>query len=127
MERQLDNFKSILSTLQEVPTEDPSAHIAEDPTAKDDENAHLQDHGFKEESENGAEILWGQRTDPLILGPETVTYSTQDVCEREQEWQEVHQKGLLDVQQWMQVQMDVKTAWYQRREHQGSVTCPPQE
>ncbi len=125
LERQLDNFKSILSTLQEALIENPSAHIAEDPMAKDNENAHLQGHGFKEESKRGAERLWGQRTDPLVLGPETVTYSAQDVCECEQEWQEVHQKDLLDVQQWMQMQLDAQAVWYQRQENQGSVTCPP--
>ncbi len=55
LEKQLDNFKSVLSTLQEAPNEDLSAHIAEDPMARDNENA--QDHGFKEESENRAERL----------------------------------------------------------------------
>ncbi len=45
--------------------------------------------------------------------------------EREQYWQEVHQKDLLDIQQWMQMQLDAQAAWYQRRENQGSVMCSP--
>ncbi len=94
--------------------ENPSARITEDPTARDDENAHLQDHRFKEEGENGADRLQRPRIDPLMLGPEMVTYSAQDVHEHEQEWQEVHQQDLLDVQQRMQVQMDAQTAQYQR-------------
>ncbi len=93
LEKQLDNYKSVLSTLQEQEAlnKAPSAHIGEDP--------QLQDHGFKEENENEANGLRGQRIDPLVLGPETVTYSAQDMREREQEWQEVHQQELLDVQQ----------------------------
>ncbi len=89
----MDNYKSVLSTLQEQEalTEDPSAHIAED--------LWSQCPRIKEEDENEADGSQRQRIDPLVLGPETVTYSAQDMHEREQEWQEVHQRELVDVQQ----------------------------
>ncbi len=69
LEKQLDNYKSVLSTLheQEALTEDPSAHITDDP--------RLQDLEVKKENENEAHGLRRQRIDPLVLGPETVTYS----------------------------------------------------
>ncbi len=92
LEKQLDNYKPILSTLREPEalTEDPSAHIAEDPQS--------QEFEVKEEDENGANGLWGPGIDPLVLGPDTVTYSAQDMHEHEQEWQEMHQQELIDVQ-----------------------------
>ncbi len=40
-----------------------------------------------------------EAVDPFVLGPETVYYSAHDVQELQQEWQEVHQQELFDVQQ----------------------------
>ncbi len=57
-------------------------------------------------------------TDPLVLGCESVYYSTQDVDELHQEWQEMHQQELIDIQQCMQVQMNVQLA---RSGGQGSL------
>ncbi len=57
------------------------------------------DHRFKEEGENGSGGLQGHRSDPLVLGPEAVTYFAQVVHEREQEWQEMHQQDVLNIQQ----------------------------
>ncbi len=72
---QLDNFKSVLSTLQERDelTENPSAQIAEDLRA--------QEVVVEEEEEIEA-------VDPFVLGRDTVYYSTRDVEEFQQEWQE---------------------------------------
>ncbi len=93
----LDNFKSVLSTLQEQDeyAENPSARIAEDPWGRE--------FMVKEEEENEA-------GNPLVLGCGTVYYSAQDVDEFQQEWQEMHQQELLDVQQCMQAQMNAQLA-----------------
>ncbi len=71
---QLDNFKSMLSTLQEQDelTENPNTRIAEDPRA--------QEVVVEEEEEIEVE-------DPLVLGCSTVYYSTQGMQEFQQEWQ----------------------------------------
>ncbi len=92
LEKQLDNYKSVLSTLQEQDalTENPSARIAEDPRSQETE--------VNGEDENEVDGLRGSAVDPFFLGPETVVYSAQDMHELEQEWQEMHQQELIDIQ-----------------------------
>ncbi len=97
-------------------TENPSACIAED--------LQLQETEVKEDDENEVNGPQGPRIDLLVLGPEVITYSAQDMHEREQEWQEVHQQELIDVQRWMQVQLDAQAARYQRQGSQGNVVYP---
>ncbi len=63
--------------------------------------------------------------DLFVLGPETVVYSAQDMHELQQEWQEMHQLELLDVQRWMQVQLDAQMARYWRQGNQSSAVYPP--
>ncbi len=85
---QLNNFKSVLSTLQEQDEpeemENPSAQIADD--------LHGQEFTDGEEEENEA--------DNLVLGPREVYYSAQDVDVLHQDWQEMHQQELIDLQRW---------------------------
>ncbi len=77
----------------------------------------------EEEDENEVE--------DLVLGPQTVYYSVQDVEELKQEWQAVHCQELLNVQEWMQVQLDGVLARSRRQENLGSTqprlsaTAPP--
>ncbi len=79
---QLENYKVAMSTLQ-MPSEteelqNPSAHVAEAP--------HMQEFMVDEEDDERD----GSERDDLILGPETVIYSAQDVEELHQEWQDMH-------------------------------------
>ncbi len=48
LERQLHSFNSVLSTLQEMVVENPTAHIAKDPTTRDEENVHLDGYRFED-------------------------------------------------------------------------------
>ncbi len=85
---QLRNYKSVLSTLQERDeTGNLSAHIAADPNGPEFATGEEEEEG---EEENGA--------DDLVLGPRTVYYSTQDVEELHQEWQDTHQQEMIDLQ-----------------------------
>ncbi len=43
LEAQLHSFRPVLSTLQEMPIDNPSAHIAEDLAAGNDDDANLDD------------------------------------------------------------------------------------
>ncbi len=54
--------------------------------------------------------------DQLILGRDVVYYSTWDVEEFQQEWQEMHQQELLDVQQCMQAQMNMQLTRFREQE-----------
>ncbi len=81
---QLDNYKSVLSTLQEQDA------LAENPSARITEDLQLQEVEVKEEDENEADGQQRLAVDPFVLGPETVIYSAQGMCELEQEWQETH-------------------------------------
>ncbi len=76
-------------------TENPSARIAEDPRSQE-----VEAEG-EEENEAG---------DPFVLGCDTVYYSAQDMQELQQEWQDMHQQELLDVQQCMQMQLNDTTS-----------------
>ncbi len=53
----------------------------------------------EEGGKNGAEELHELRVDPLVLGPDDIYYTAQDMHDCEQEWQEVHKKDLLNIQQ----------------------------
>ncbi len=96
---ELCSFKTILSTLKGTSVNNLSAHIAEDPAAGKDEEVSLGGDESEGEGENGPEELQEPEVDPYPLGPDNVLYTAQDVCDREQEWQEAYQNDLLHVQQ----------------------------
>ncbi len=110
----LQNYKVAMSTLQEEDEmeelQNLSAHIAEDP--------NMQEFMVDEERDENKE-------DDLVLGPQTVFYSAQDVDDLRQEWLDMHRQEMIDLQWNMQMQLDAQAARSRAQINLGSTVQYP--
>ncbi len=114
----LENYKVAMSTLQ-VPNktegvQNPSAYIADDLNMREvavDE----------EEDENDGE----DERDNLVMGPETIYYSKDDIDDLHKEWQATHQQEMIDLQSRMQAQLNVQASKSKAQENLGSMVQYP--
>ncbi len=92
---QLKNYRVAMGTLQNPEEteewQNPSAHIANDSDAQ----------GFEEEEDENEEADLG-------IEPPMLYYSTQDMEELQQGWQETHQQELVELQRHMQSQLNAQ-------------------
>ncbi len=114
---QLKNYRVAMSRLHKSEEteqwQNPSARIADDPEIQrieGDEQEFVEDYDGEDEN----------RDENLGPVPPDVFYSTQDMQELHQEWQETHRQEMVELQRNMQSQLDAQAARARAQQNLGT-------